>query len=346
MKPIYSPKEHRKLYLLAIAAIAATVGACGGSSGTTGESPSIADGASRPVDTTRFNAASVSSLQTVECTLSNGDTTSCFEITLNGFPSDRSSLGPFCPPTISTGANDAGKWFDSGVLFDLTGAFVAGLDNFYNDDNWQLHDESSGAVRITDTQVACEAAARPDVAEEYQNYCVQCDIAYYNTEDGQGVKATYLIPTTPQPRSEPGQIGNGSVGAAFNGVKIDAAAPTDAILSAYTIAAFDDCVGHVNPAAGYHYHGANHGEGDCPSIALEDDGHGGAFAYALDGYAIHSMLDSEGYESTDLDNCRGHTDETRGYHYHTASPGENAFIGCFSGEIVGETSGPPGGPGQ
>ena len=58
------------------------------------------------------------------------------------------------------------------------------------------------------------------------------------------------------------------------------------------------------------------------------------------------MLDSEGNEETDLDSCRGHSDAIRGYHYHTAGPGENAFIGCFSGETVGTTTATgPGGPG-
>ena len=54
------------------------------------------------------------------------------------------------------------------------------------------------------------------------------------------------------------------------------------------------------------------------------------------------MTNLDGGEPTDLDQCRGHSDEVRGYHYHAASPGENMFIGCFHGEIV-ETNG-GGGP--
>ncbi|MDO6806529.1 hypothetical protein Q4595_28990, partial [Wenyingzhuangia sp. 1_MG-2023] len=69
-------------------------------------------------------------------------------------------------------------------------------------------------------------------------------------------------------------------------------------------------------------------------IAFESDGHGGAFAYAMDGFVIYSMLDEEGNEASDLDECRGHTDDVRGYHYHSAGPGENAFIGCFTGETA------------
>ena len=57
------------------------------------------------------------------------------------------------------------------------------------------------------------------------------------------------------------------------------------------------------------------------------------------------MLNTDGEEATDLDQCRGHSDETRGYHYHSAGPGENAFIGCFAGKIVQSerSDGPSGG---
>jgi hypothetical protein len=286
------------------------------------------------VDESLFDTDSLESIEIVDCTLSNGDSTSCYEITVSGFPSDRTELGPFCPTTLTTAAEDAGKWFDDGVLYDLTGDFISSLDTFYGDDNWLLYDETTSEVKITDTQTSCEAAARPDVADEYNNYCVQCDIDYYSEEEGGGVSSTYLIPVTPVLRSSSDSIGNDGVGVAFNGVNLAAAAPTDAILSAYTIAAFDDCIGHVNPFEGYHYHGANHGDGTCPAIEYETDGHAGAFAYALDGFAIYSMLDESGEEESDLDTCRGHTDETRGYHYHSAGPGENTFIGCFSGEVA------------
>lgn len=292
------------------------------------------DSSSYTVDTTKFDLSSSTSITQVDCTLSNGVSSSCYSITINGFPSDRSELGPFCPETTSTEAANAGKWFDEGVLYDLTGNFVTNLDAFYGDSTWKLYNEETGEVNITNSQESCEAAARPDVDEAYNNFCVQCEIEYYSGAEEEGIESTYLIPVTPVPRSIAGSVEGSSIGVAFNGVTLDASAPTDAILSAYTIAAFDDCVGHVNPFAGYHYHGANHGEGTCPSVEFATDGHGGAFGYALDGYAIHSMLDENGEEESNLDSCRGHTDDIRGYHYHSAGAGENAFIGCFTGEIA------------
>lgn len=286
------------------------------------------------VDTSLFEDNALVSLETVDCTLSNGEASECYSITIAGFPTDRETLGDFCPDDISADAQSVGKWFDSGELYDLTGEFVSNLDLFYGDSFWQLYDETTGDVRITDTQEACEAAARPNVDEQYYNHCVVCEVSYFAESGNKGVESTYLIPVNPVLRDTPSQIGNNDVGIALNGVNLAPAAPTAAILSAYTVAAFDDCVGHVNPVVGYHYHGANHGDGDCPAISFEVDGHGGIFAYALDGIAIYSMLDETGEEEADLDECRGHTDEIRGYHYHTAGAGDNEFIGCFAGETA------------
>ena len=130
------------------------------------------------------------------------------------------------------------------------------------------------------------------------------------------------------PLSSPGSIGREGVGITLDGVVLAPPAPVQAILGAYTIAAFDDCGGHVNPVDGYHYHGAT----GCTEVGAQDDGYAALMGYALDGYALHGMLNEDGTEPTDLDACRGHTDDVRGYHYHAASAGENMFIGCFNGE--------------
>lgn len=198
------------------------------------------------------------------------------------------------------------------------------LPDLYEDQNWQLYDLGSGDVNVTATQAACEAAARPNVDPQYQNHCVECSIDYY----GGGVTQTLLIPTEPSPLASPDDISGGDIGVTLNGVMLAPPAPVDAILGTYTIAAFDDCGGHVNPVEGYHYHAAT----GCTEIGFQGDGHAAVLGYALDGYAVVGMTDEDGTEPDDLDACRGHSDEARGYHYHAASPGENMFIGCFSGE--------------
>lgn len=303
--------------------------ACGG--GGDGDSNSdssitTSNSAGLPVDLGNFKTNALKEVvTTVDCTLSNGQVSSCYRLVASG-PSDQVDVGPFCPPTTRSSAVEGGIWFDGGTeVYDLDGEFILGLADLYNDNNWLLYD-AAGNVNITDTQEACDAAARPNVAEEYQNHCVECEVSYIA---GGQPTATFLIPITPVARTAVGAV-NSNAGVAFNGVTLNAPAPVNAILGAYTIAAFDECAGHVNLVAGYHYHGAN----GCSEGAAQADGHAASFAYAMDGYPIYSMLDTSGNESTDLDSCRGHSDDGRGYHYHAASAAENMFIGCFRGETA------------
>ncbi|MDO6462374.1 YHYH protein [Granulosicoccaceae sp. 1_MG-2023] len=293
------------------------------------------------VDPTLFaEDALVSEPEIVDCTLSDGTETSCYQFVTAGAPPTH-EVGPFCPESIYSTADEAGIWLDgSGEVWDVDGDFILNLPNLYDDDNWQLYDPVSGDVYVTDTQEACEAAARPDVDEAYQNYCVECSVDYI---DG-GVSETWLIPVTPVAADATGSL-SAQIGLALTGIHMTASAPVEDILANYTIAAFDDCGGHVNPTEGYHYHAAT----GCSEVASSDDGHAGLIGYALDGYGIYGLLDADGNEPEGLDECRGQVDEVRGYHYHAAGAGENLFIGCFHGktvEGVGETDvgGPEGLP--
>jgi len=279
------------------------------------------------VDPFNFESdALISSISTQTCTLSNGDEASCYKIDIAGAPSNY-EIGVFCPKNITSTADEAGIWFDGGgEVYDITGDFILNLPTLYNDSHWQLYDEGTGLVNITDTQESCDGAARPNVEEQYQNHCVECSIDYVNG----GISESFLIPITPVASTQNNSIGNTNVGVALNGVVLAAPAPVDAILGAYTIAAFDDCAGHINLVAGYHYHG----EAGCSQTQIQSDGHAAMMGYALDGFGIFGMLNEDNTEPTDLDECRGHTDDTRGYHYHAADVAENMFIGCFKGAIA------------
>jgi hypothetical protein len=278
------------------------------------------------------DGALANEITTVDCTLSNGTETQCYSITITGEPANH-EIGPFCPSNISEGAESAGKWIESGTLYDLDGDFILALAEFYSDETWQLYEESTGDVNVTTTQEACEGAAKPDVEEQYQNHCVECALEYL-------ADTTYTleIPVTPTLASSANAIDTrGKIGVALSGVVFDPPAPTDAILAAHTIAAFDDCGGHVNPNTGYHYHAAT----GC-STEVEQDEHAPLIGYAMDGFGLYANAAEGGSEPTDLDDCRGHSDDVLGYHYHVAQAGENQFITCFSGEVVEtEDGGPP-----
>lgn len=284
----------------------------------------------------------------VDCTLSDGTVTQCYQIVTNGMPTDH-TMGPWCPDNISDGADAGGIWLENGEVHDVDGAFIQNMATFYNDDRWLMYD-ANGDIFKTETQDDCANAANPNVGAEYENFCVEC-LPSYITD----LTQTYTIPMNPVLLETPYQFGGGGPGGdggpggggpggpptgdgatisnrgiAFNGTVFDAPAPTDAILGAYTLAPFDDAGGHINLNAGYHYHAAT---GVSTEVA-QSDGHAPMIGYAMDGHAMHAQLNADGNEPTDLDECRGHTDELRGYHYHVDAPGNNNFINCLAGAFA------------
>lgn len=280
------------------------------------------------IDIALFNEnAFIEEPEIVECETSAGTKTTCYKLLTKGEPAGR-ELGHFCPRTTSDGADVVGTWFSKsgkGDLIDLTGEFIVSLDTYYNDASWKLYDPATGAVRYTATEEACLGAAKPDVEEQYKQNCIECELSYLDGD----FSRTYLIPTTPITASnKPSRLQ--TVGIALDGAELSGPAPIDAILGSYTIAAFDDCGGHINEHQGYHYHSST----GCTDKDISEDGYAPLIGYASDGYAIYAMRDSAGNEAENLDECRGMSDAVRGYHYRTASPSENMIIGCHHGETV------------
>ena len=287
-----------------------------------------------------FDGALAEDISTQDCTLSDGTETTCYEITVAGYPSNH-DVGPFCPETTADSAENGGIWLDGNGVYDIDGEFILGLAELYNDENWRLYDED-GNVNVIDTKEGFENAARPNVGPEYQNHCVEGRIEWL--ENGEPISRTVLIPTTPVIGESVTRMNrdHGDLGVTLNGVLVNGTASMEAILGAYTIAAFDDCGGHINPALGYHLHGAQ----GCSETGEAVDGETPIFGYALDGYPIHSPLDEAGEAAAGLDECQGHTTEEAGYHYHAASVEKNAILSCFTGLTVevARQGGPNGGP--
>lgn len=316
-------------YILLLCSIAS----CGSDSDDDAIDDSVGDNTSDEmvisVEPTYFTADNVS-ITTVPCTLSDGTETDCYQIVTTSTPSDH-EMGPWCPDNISDDADAGGIWLDGGEVYDVDGAFVENLASFYNDETWQMYD-ADGNIYITETEEDCINAANPDVGEAYENFCVECIPSYIT-----GLTQTWIIPVTPVLQEEKtyfvttpgGPMSNvpSTRGIALNGIEYSAPAPVNNILSAYTLAPFDDAGGHINVHQGYHYHAAT---GMSSTIQQEDD-HAPLIGYAMDGNGIYAMLDEEGNEATDLDDCRGHTDDVRGYHYHVDAAGNNNFINCLKG---------------
>lgn len=264
----------------------------------------------------------------VSRTMSNGSTVDCYKIVSKSTPPDH-AMGPWCPSNISDDKSKGGIWLENGNVYDVDGAFVKNLASFYNNTTWQMYNTSTGAITKTLTQADCQAAANPNVGAAYKNYCVECLPSYVST-----LTKTIYIPVTPVKLTSPISFGMGpgsngpSIrGIAFNGVVFDAPAPKNAILGAYTLAPFDDAGGHINMGAGYHYHAAT----GLSKKIVQADGHAAMIGYALDGFGMYERLSAGGTEYTDLDASRGHSDATRGYHYHVDKAGANNFINSLAG---------------
>jgi hypothetical protein len=337
--------KHR-LSLVAGLCLAVVIVGCGDSAPTADSAVADSESNQQVFELDHFaDGAIVGDATTEDCTLSGGTETTCVRVTVAGYPTSY-EVGPFCPETITTPAEDAGIWFDGSGIYDLDGPFIKNLAEFYNDSEWKLYDEE-GNVNVTDTPEAFEGAARPDVAEEYQNHCVEGRLEWL--ANGEPIQTTMVIPTRPVKASTPSSAHPGNFGITFDGVVIAESAPVDAILGAHTIAALDDCGGHYNPVAGYHLHGVTgcgHLEG------ADDEVETSMFGYAADGFPIHLPLDEESSAAADLDECNGHTTAAAGYHYHANNAAKNAILPCLTGEYANsDTNGgrpqgpPPGGAG-
>ena len=335
----------RGLLVAASACLVLLVAGCGTSqpaSDTTAQSTGAAGVPSQHTfEADHFAAnAIVGDVATEPCTLSGGTTTTCARVTVAGYPSTY-QVGPFCPATITTTAQDAGIWFDGSGVYNLDGPFIKNLAQFYSDSEWKLYD-SAGNVNVTNTKEAFDGAARPDVAVQYQNHCVEGRLAWLT--GGKAIQTTMLIPISPTKASSASSAHPGNFGITLDGVVIAESAPVDAILGAHTIAAFDHCGGHYNPIEGYHLHGVmgcGHLEGD------DADGDTKMFGYAADGYPIHLPLEGAALSAANLDDCNGHSTASEGYHYHANGAAKNAILPCLMGEYdISTRAGgpPPGGP--
>lgn len=340
-------------------------------SGNKNNTDSIDPGTVIGVEAAYFTAANPNTkVTTVSCTLSDGTKTQCYQIVTNSTPTDH-PMGPWCPDNIADDASAGGLWIEAGEVYDVDGEFIKNLATLYKDNTWKMYDASGHIyVTDTEEDctnaanpnvgeeyknfcVECIPSYISDVSRTYLipiNPVQQASPAFFNRGPGGGPggpgdqagrperpgrpgdqAGRPERPGGPGGRPErPGGPGTGipsTRGIALNGVEFSAPAPVNNILGAYTLAPFDDAGGHINVHQGYHYHLAT---GVSYSVA-QADGHAALIGYAMDGHGIYARLNDDGQEPADLDDCRGHYDEIRGYHYHVDAAGNNNFINCLQG---------------
>jgi hypothetical protein len=157
---------------------------------------------------------------------------------------------------------------------------------------------------------------------------------------------TFRIARHPQHADHVTRLPMGPIGVAINGVPFYNpynAQGQDAARNEV----FDECCGHPDPLGRYHYHIYP----KCIHTSFSDpkDEHSPLIGYAFDGFAIYGPNGEGGKPPTDLDECNGHTDGTRGYHYHVSRTFPY-ILGGYRGVVErSNLDGPgrrPGGPGR
>ena len=315
-----------KKYVLAATALVATAAiAIAGVNMMNSEQGSTELGSPGVVEANFLEGSLTKAITTEDCTLSDGTETTCYRIEVSGAPVD-TKIGPFCPESTSSTAEVSGIWLDGEKMYNADGQFIMDLSTIYKDVKWKLYDDS-GKVKVTDTKEAFQGAARPDVQEAYKYHCVEGTWEW--TETTKPVPTSILVPVTPVLASATSSP-RGNLGVTINGLVISASAPVDAILGAYTIAAFDDCGGHFNPTAGYHLHAYTGCEGiEYESHIDNPNAETKIIGYAMDGVAVFAPLSSK--STIELDECNGRTTAKDGYHYYAQSAEKNLVIKCVKG---------------
>ena len=156
---------------------------------------------------------------------------------------------------------------------------------------------------------------------------------------------SWMLPITPAPTANPAVdslVQMGPIGVMVNGVAFYNPYDGGGVEAPGTIC-MDSCNAHPSPDARYHYHQYS------PCIEPESGGHSSLIGYAFDGFPVYGPWEEDDTLAAEiegkraLDQCNGHFDAERGYHYHAISldlaverglPGDGFpwTIGCFAGE--------------
>jgi hypothetical protein len=152
---------------------------------------------------------------------------------------------------------------------------------------------------------------------------------------------TFKIPLKPRVADHPTPTPMGPIGVAINGIPFYNERNREG-QDAVKLEVFDSCCGHPDPMGRYHYHKYP----VCVKSPFKSEAgkHSPLIGYAFDGFPIYGPNDVDGRPPTNLDECNGHADAERGYHYHVTA-GPPYIIGMYRGVVEpGNLERPRGGP--
>jgi len=255
-----------------------------------------------------FNGTPLVSFERVSCTLEDGSTGDCYQIT---FSSNPVASGPFCPETIE---DIGGLGIYDGATNPGFQVLKAELFSAMEADGFDIIDEETGAIRFDDFNSG-------EVDQDF-SYCLD---AFPDND----LSLTFLIPAVPILASANNDIDPVElIGVSIDGVPINGAPPSVATgnpMMIGNIPSLDPCGGHHDPAGYYHWHFVaetmnqvlDEFEIDDVSCTLVEQVSGTKLiGFAKDGFPIYA------YEEipNDLDDCGGRTATTTDfpdgvYHY-------------------------------
>lgn len=154
----------------------------------------------------------------------------------------------------------------------------------------------------------------------------------------------FKIPLRPVWTNQPTRLPMGPIGVAINGIPFYNpynAEGRNAVEGPWA-EVFDSCCGHPDPAGRYHYHKYP----VCVKSPFKDppDSHSPIIGIAFDGYPVYGPKCEGGEPPVNLDDCNGHRDDERGYHYHVTKRFPY-ILGAYRGEVdPANFDGPGGGP--
>ena len=150
---------------------------------------------------------------------------------------------------------------------------------------------------------------------------------------------TFRLPLEPKLANQVTRLPMGPIGTALNGVVFFNPFEMEGMnaVAGYSEVWLDSCCGHPQQTGVYHYHKYP----TCVRSPFKDDGkqHSPVIGFAFDGFPVYGPYESNGVMAKDLtgsqslDVCNGHSDESRGYHYHV-TPGRFPYVlGGYAGVI-------------
>lgn len=313
-------------------------------SGSSGTSDSDSDNDSSDiivVDPNLFSTFSqVSAFELVDCVLSNGESSECYQVTYENI---RETVTVICP-------ENSGEVGGLGVYDGTTNPGIRVLDDElwadFETDGYEIINED-GTINIQ-VPAGGPGSGFIEAGSGISGSCLDAEL-------DESYQITYYIPAYPVKATNTETTNSFEYwGISLDGFPYAEKPPGAASQVLVAIPGLDSCGGHPQPDGPYHYHLVPQViddlllDNDISKVACEyiPQTDNTILGYARDGFPIYGTRETDGTTPTDLDECHGHTELTDDfsqavYHYHitnelepTSDTGYTNILPCTVGATI------------